>query len=275
LKKNSNMRNNYFNKNRNNGRRNDNFDNNTNNKRFNKNNRDGLRTENRMNNKKKDSTSFIFPGILEIVKKGRKSLYTKNLAPGKIVYGEKLFSFKEGEFREWGIRRSKLGSAIIKGISNTGLKKDSIVLYLGAASGTTVSHVSDIVSDGFIFALDFAPRVVRDLVYLSEERKNIAPILGDANKPNTYFHKVTQVDMIFQDIAQKNQSEIFLKNVKLFLKKDGIAIIAVKARSVDVTKNPRSIFEMVKREIEQELKIIDYKLLDPFEKDHCVFVCKK
>ncbi|MBW3003591.1 fibrillarin-like rRNA/tRNA 2'-O-methyltransferase [Candidatus Woesearchaeota archaeon] len=216
-----------------------------------------------------------FPGILEIVKKGRKSIFTRNLAPGKTVYAEKLVKIKGVEYREWNPRRSKLGAAIVKGIPTTGIKEDSIVLYLGAASGTTVSHVSDIVTKGFVFAVDFAPRVVRDLVFVADERKNIAPILADANKPETYFHRVTQADMVFQDIAQKNQTEIFLKNINMYLKDDGIAILALKARSVDVTKKPKAIFSQVKRELEKDLKLLDFRTLEPFEKDHCIFVCKK
>lgn len=228
--------------------------------------------------KKKKSKDYVkekFTGIIEIVKRGRKSIYTKNKVPGKVVYGERLTKIKGSEYREWNPRRSKLGAAILKGIPKTGIGESSTILYLGAASGTTVSHVSDIATKGFIFALDFAPRVVRDLVYVAEDRQNIAPILADANKPDTYHHRITQVDMIFQDIAQKNQTEIFLKNIKIYLKKDGIAILALKARSVDVTKNPRSIFNEVRKQLEKELRIIDSRQLEPYEKDHCIFVCKK
>ena len=40
--------------------------------------------------------------------------------------------------------RSKLAAAILGGVENIWMKPGSKVLYLGAASGTTVSHVSDI-----------------------------------------------------------------------------------------------------------------------------------
>ncbi len=210
-------------------------------------------------------------------KKGKKLIiYTKNLVHGKKVYGEDLVTEDGVEYREWTPFRSKLAAAIMKGYLNIGIRKGDIILYLGASSGTTPSHVSDIVGkDGFVFALDFAPRVVRELVYLCEERKNIAPILADANKPETYADKLSLVDVVYMDIAQKNQAEIFLKNCRRFLKKDGYALIAVKARSIDVTKKPRQLFEIVRKEIEKELVIIDYKILDPFEKDHCMFMCKK
>lgn len=202
-------------------------------------------------------------------------IYTKNLTPGKTVYGERLINIEAIECREWDARRSKLAAGILKGIKEIPIKKGDIVLYLGAASGTTVSHVSDIVgSSGFIFALDFAPRVVRQLVYVCEERKNIAPLLEDANKPENYKDKITKVDVVYQDISQKNQVGIFLKNIDLFLKRGGYAIIAVKARSIDVTQNPKKIFEEVKNELKQKLQIIEFKNLEPFQRDHCMFICK-
>ena len=131
------------------------------------------------------TASKIFE-IFESEEKGKKRLYTTNLVSGKSVYGESLFSENGKDYREWDPHKSKLAAVILKGCPNVGLRKDSVVLYLGAASGTTVSHVSDIVgSNGFVFAVDIAPRVMRDLIFLSKERKNIAPILADANKIDT------------------------------------------------------------------------------------------
>ena len=206
----------------------------------------------------------------------KRNFYTKNLVPGRQVYGEILVKDKGEEYRQWDARRSKLGAALAKGISQIGLKPDAIVLYLGAATGTTVSHVSDIVGkNGFVFALDFAPRSLRQLVFVAEERKNISPILADTRQPYSYIHLVPEVDFIFQDVAQRNQIEIFLKNIDLYLKEGGFAAIALKARSVDVSKRPAEIFEMAKKELEKHLTIVDYRSLEPFEKDHAFFVCKK
>lgn len=217
-----------------------------------------------------------FKGIYELKIGKRSILLTKNLVLGRKVYEEKLLREKGTEFREWDPKRSKLAAAILKDVSEVGIKNDDVILYLGAASGTTASHISDIIGkDGFIFAVDFAPRVVRDLVFVCEDRKNIAPILADANRPEKYLDRVSLVDVIYMDIAQKNQAEIFLKNCELFLKRKGFALLAVKARSVDVTKKPKQVFNLVKRQIEEKLKIIDYKELRPFQKDHCMFVCKK
>jgi len=217
-----------------------------------------------------------FKGIYELKKGKRAILLTKNLVPGKKVYEERLYTEKGTEFREWDPKRSKLAAAILKDIKEIGIKKDDIILYLGAASGTTASHISDIIGkDGFIFAIDFAPRVVRDLVFVCEDRKNIAPILADANKPESYLGRVSLVDIVYMDIAQKNQAEIFLKNCELFLKRKGFALLAVKARSIDVTKKPKQVFNLVKNKISEKLKILDYKELRPYQKDHCFFLCRK
>ena len=206
----------------------------------------------------------------------RRQLYTVNLILGKKVYGERLVVENGVEYREWDAFKSKLASSILKGSPNICIRKNDVVLYLGSASGTTVSHVSDIVGDeGFIFAVDLAPRVMRDLIFLCYQRANIIPILADANKTDQFKERISAVDVLYQDVAQKNQLDIFLKNVDLFLKNDGYALLAVKARSVDVTKNPKQIFREFKEKLEKALTIIDYRELDPFQKDHCMFICKK
>jgi len=206
----------------------------------------------------------------------RRQLYTINVVAGQQVYGERLVNENGIEYREWDAFKSKLAATILKGSPNIGIRKGDAVLYLGSASGTTVSHVSDIVgNDGFVFAVDIAPRVMRDLIFLCYGRKNIAPILADANKINKLIERVCAVDVVYQDVAQKSQVDIFLKNVNLFLKQDGYALLAVKARSIDVTKNPKLIFKEVKEKLEKTLTIIDYRELEPFQKDHCMFICKK
>lgn len=206
----------------------------------------------------------------------RRQLYTVNLAPGSDVYGEKLVIENDIEYREWDVSKSKLAASILKGSPNIGIRKGDVVLYLGSASGTTVSHVSDIVgNEGIIFAVDLAPRVMRDLIFLCYKRKNIAPILGDAGKAGILKERVSTVDVLYQDVAQKNQLEIFLKNADVFLKNEGYALLALKARSIDVTRQPRQIFREVKERLEKSLLVIDYREIEPFQKDHCMFICRK
>jgi fibrillarin-like pre-rRNA processing protein len=217
-----------------------------------------------------------FNGVfIDKFSKFQKRIFTKNLVPGKIVYTERLFIDGEEEYRTWDPSKSKLGAAILKEIKFLGFKDGDVVLYLGASTGTTVSHVSDIIGKkGCVFALDVAPTTTRDLVFLSEERKNIVPILADANNPLSFIHKVPQADFIFQDIAQKNQVEIFLKNM-IFLRKGAYAMLSLKCRSIDVTKRPQEIFKIVLEKLKQKLEVVDFKSIQPFEKDHYVFLCRK
>lgn len=217
-----------------------------------------------------------FKGVY-VGRKGKREVFlTKSLKPGRSVYGETLHREKGKEYREWDVKRSKLGAALAKRVSQLGIWPGNKVLYLGASTGTTVSHVSDIIGkEGFVFALDFAPRTTRELVYLCEERENMAPLMEDANHPERYAANVCMVDAVFQDVAQRNQAEIFLKNCDKFLKKGGFGILAVKARSIDITKRPKQVFKEVRAKLEKKMLISEYKELKPLEKDHCIFVCKK
>src|SRR3989338_4901124 len=201
-----------------------------------------------------------YNGVYISWKDKRKLYFTK----GKdSLFGERLI---EG-YREVNITRSKIFAAIAKGISKTFLKEGDKVLYLGASYGYTPSFISDIVGDtGFVFCIDFAPRVVIYLVNICEKRKNMTAILGNASKPEEYQDRIVDVDVIYQDVAQKNQVDILFKNLK-FLKKNGYIILCIKARSIDVLKKPRFIFNQVKEELRKRLNVIEYKELDQMERD--------
>ncbi len=216
-------------------------------------------------------------GVFESGADRRKKIYTQNLVPGSKVYDENLVNEQGKEFREWIPFRSKLGSYIMQGVQDIFIRPQQKVLYLGIASGTTASHISDIIGKGgMIFGIDPAFRVMMDLMFLCEKRKNIAPILGDAFHPENYEDLMPEkVDVVFQDVAQRNQAEIFLKNVNKYLKKGGFGMIAVKARSVDISARPRDIFRKVRAQLEKELTIVDFRSLEPFEKDHVMIVVKK
>lgn len=210
------------------------------------------------------------------VDKGRRlQLATKALVPDP-VYGEKFIREGHDLYRIWDAKKSKLGAAIMKGISQIGIKPGSKVLYLGCSTGTTASHVSDIVgNDGFVYGLDFAPRVMRNFMFVVEKRKNMLPIFGDAKQPESYKKYVGDVDVVFQDVAQRDQVGIFLKNVDFFLKPGGFGLLTVKAKSIDVSKYPEVIFKEVKQILEKVVTIVDYRSLEPFERDHAMFVVKK
>lgn len=207
--------------------------------------------------------------------KNRRTIVTKNLTPRKAFFNEKLIKENNTEYREFNPTHSKLSAAIVKKISLIPIKQNDKILYLGASHGYTPSFISDIIGkNGFIFCLDFAPRVVRDLIFICEERENMIPLLANANKPETYKNRITTVDVIYQDIAQKNQVEILIKNLQ-FLKQKGYALLAIKARSIDVTKNPQRVYKEVEEILKEKFRVIDKKELDPLQKDHCFFVLQK
>jgi fibrillarin-like pre-rRNA processing protein len=205
-------------------------------------------------------------------------IFTRNLTPGKTFFDQEN-TWMEGntEYRELDPRHSKLGAALARGCQQFGIKENSTILYLGASHGYTPSFVSDMARNGTIYCLDVAPRVVRDLVFVCEERSNMIPILANASVPESYAWRVSAADVIFQDISQRNQVEIFLKNIEMYLKSGGFGMLAVKARSINVLMHPKDIFKEVKKQLDSTpgIVIVDYRELDPFEKDHAFFVVKK
>ncbi len=199
------------------------------------------------------------------------SYYTENMVPGASVYGERLINVKGKEYRQWDPRRSKLCAALHKGLNVFPIGKNDTVLYLGAASGTTVSHVSDI-TEGDIYAVEFAARPFRNLIKLSEQRGNLMPILANARQPKEYRHIVPEVDVVYQDIAQRDQVDIFLKNMGYFNAKRGVLML--KARSVDVSKKPKDVFQGVADQLSEYTKILQAIKLKPYEKDHMAFIVR-
>jgi len=184
------------------------------------------------------------------------------------VYGERML----GGCRVWDPHRSKLPAAILNG-APLDLTADLRVLYMGAANGTTVSHVADYVET--VYAVEFAPRPMQDLIEVARRRTNIVPIMADVNRPEVYGCFVEAVDMIYQDVAQPNQADILRKNLP-FLKKGGMAVLMLKARSVDVRRPSEEIAEETRtllREI--GLTITWSGTLDPFHKDHTCMLCIK
>jgi fibrillarin-like pre-rRNA processing protein len=190
------------------------------------------------------------------------------MVPGEEVYSEQLVVQEGVEYRNWQPSRSKAGAAVMNGIE-LGIGQDDEVLYLGAASGTTVSHFSDILKEGFIYAVEYSDTVIQGLVNLAEKRENIAPILGDGRKPEEYAELIQgNVDVVFQDISQSDQAEIFLKNAERFLKEGGLGLLAVKAHSISTSRDEEKVFEEVKDKLTEKFDIVEETRLEPYEKNH-------
>ncbi len=202
--------------------------------------------------------------------KDKKQLFTKNPKDllGKKVYNEKIFKKKGEEFRSWNPYRSKLSALLLKK-SKINIENNYRILYLGAATGTTVSHLSDILTDGYIYAVENSAVSMKKLLKVCEKRKNIIPIFEDAFHFEKYQAIVPKVDFIYQDISQRNQSEIFIGNLERYLKENASGILMVKARSIDVSLKPKKAYEKVCKKLkENKIKILDIVDLKPYEKDH-------
>jgi fibrillarin-like pre-rRNA processing protein len=218
-------------------------------------------------------TSAISPTPFQGVFSQDGRLYTKNRTPGEKVYGERLVVQEGAEYREWSPTRSKLAAYLKNGGRFFPFQKDSKVLYLGAASGTTASHISDIVSDGTIYCVEISPRSFRDLVQVCERRTNMVPFLADATKPSEFSFGVEGVNVVYQDIAQKGQVAILTKNMEAFRAPSGL--IALKSRSEDVTKPPERVYEEARKQLRKRgFQVVDIVPLDPMEKDHAMIAVR-
>jgi len=220
----------------------------------------------------------LFPEIYwATLEDGSRRLATRNFAPGKNVYSERLIKHKEVEYRLWDPFRSKLAAAILKGLETVPIQFQHKVLYLGAASGTTASHVSDIVGErGHVYCIEFAPRAIRELVNnVCTFRPNMSPILADARLPERYSTLLEKVDDIYCDIAQPEQAKILADNADLFLVKGGWIMLAIKSQSIDVTEEPSKVYE---REIDilmaRGFRVKEAIRLEPYDKAHAMVVAR-
>jgi fibrillarin-like pre-rRNA processing protein len=211
--------------------------------------------------------------VRQIKINGIREFATPNLVKGLAVYGEKLVKMDDDEYRIWDPFRSKLAAALKKGLRDFPISPGDKILYLGASTGTTVSHVSDLVGNkGLVFAVEPAVRVARELIEnVASRRKNVIPIIEDARRPDSYFSVFGNVDLIYCDIAQFDQTDIAIKNCKAFLKNKGIMLIVIKTRSIDVTMSPHSVVAMESEKLRENNFRINQKInLDPFDKDHAL-----
>lgn len=202
---------------------------------------------------------------------GQKCLVTPNLDKGNTVYGERLIQDNQKEFRSWDIYRSKLAAAIQKGLQNFPFHVGSRVLYLGASTGTTVSHISDIIgNEGILFAVEPAIRVARELLEnVATRRYNIIPIVEDGRRPKSYYSIFGTVQTVYCDIAQPDQTDIAIENCKVYLEKSGVLLLVVKTRSIDVVKEPKVVIKEEAKKLESNGFNIEQIIgLEPFDKDH-------
>jgi fibrillarin-like pre-rRNA processing protein len=203
---------------------------------------------------------------------GKAHIATVNLLKGITLYGEKLISRNGSEYRTWDPFRSKLAAAYINGLEFDFFNVKNI-LYLGASTGTTVSHLSDIIGySGKVFAVESSTRVARELISnVSSKRTNVIPIIEDARKPRSYFSIYDKMDLVYCDIAQPDQTTIAIDNCKIYLKEGKPMLLIIKTRSIDVTMSPKNVISQEIKKLESHSFEIKQKIdLVPFDKDHAI-----
>lgn len=213
----------------------------------------------------------LFVGIF----KNEGKLLVENPVNGYRPFNDELVKNGKKEYRVWNPRRSKAAAAVIKGIKEFPIRRGDKILYLGSAHGYTSSFLSSIVGkNGLIYGVEFSERTFNEFLPLTKKYKNIIPIMADARKPELY-HWVEQVDLVYADVAQPDETKIVIRNCKEFLKSGGYVMIAIKSRSIDVTKSPKRIYQEEIRKLKNAgFEIIDWKTLDPLEKAHAFIIAK-
>jgi len=218
-----------------------------------------------------NNSEYINLPIKWVIVEGQKQVASLNLIKGITVYGEKLIKYKGEEYRLWDPYRSKLSGALKKGLKTLPILNGMKVLYLGASTGTTVSHISDIVGmNGIVYAVEPAARVARELIEnVASKRKNVIPIIEDARKPHSYFSVFGNVDVIYCDVAQPDQTDIAIANCKVYLKPNGTILLIVKTRSIDVVTDPKQVISQESKKLKDNSFCIEQIInLEPFDKDH-------
>lgn len=226
----------------------------------------------------------IFPGVFrvpDLKNPNKRMLATKNLTPGKTYYGERISKLRvnkeTAEFRFWDPFRSKLSAAILNGLNVFPLSNGTVCLYLGASTGTTVSHISDIVGErGRIFAVELASRVARELLEnVVRYRTNILPIVGDARHPERYSAVYGDISLVYCDIAQPDQTEIAVANCRRFLVPSGMLFLVVKASSINALKDKREVFDDQLRLLrELRFEVLQKIDLEPYDRNHAMIVAR-
>ncbi len=217
-----------------------------------------------------------FENVFFIHKGGKRFLATRSMDKGFTVHGEEIVKESGVEYRLWEPFQSKLAAAIAKGLKELPIKKNANVLYLGAANGATASFVSDMVEDGTVYCVEFSARAVQDLIFVCEKKENMLPLLADARMPEKYRADVDkEIDVIFEDVADKQQALILIENAKTFLKRGKFAMIAIKAKSISTVLNPKQIYSQIVSELMPHFEVLEKIDLHPFEKDHLFLLLRK
>jgi fibrillarin-like pre-rRNA processing protein len=210
------------------------------------------------------------------VRREGRQLFTPNGEPGRSVYGEPLRVVGGTEFRGWDPFRSKLAALLLKGAPPELLAPVRAALYLGAAHGTTASHLSDLWPDATLFLIEKSPTSFAPLLALARRRANLWPILADAQLPERYLADVGEVEFLYQDVAQRDQARIFGDNARVALAPGGRGILMLKVRSVTQRRPAPAIVREARAELVRAgLKVTSEVSLAPFARDHVALLVRR
>tara|TARA_Y100001968_G_C19374589_1_gene726937 strand:+ start:862 stop:1566 length:705 start_codon:yes stop_codon:yes gene_type:complete len=219
------------------------------------------------------------------VRKEGRTLWTRNAVKGISVRGERRKRDGRIEWRRWDPTRSKVAAAILRTREDPSPllpTPGSTCLYLGASSGGTVSHIHDFVCGadnhhgGQLVAVEISPRMVRDLVKLSDMRPGLVPVLGDARKPEQVAAFIRgKANWIHQDLSIADQAETFVKMATSFLSPGGIGLLSLKAASERSSEgDDNSRFQKAERILRESDLVLQERIdLTGLEEQHVVFSC--
>ncbi|HKS59726.1 MAG TPA: fibrillarin-like rRNA/tRNA 2'-O-methyltransferase [Thermoplasmata archaeon] len=200
-------------------------------------------------------------------------LYSVNREPGRSVYGEELIQEGGRELRHWDPWRSKLAALVLKHGEKVLPEAPRRVLYLGAAHGTTASHLSDLWPESSIFVVERSPVAFSRLLDLARRRPNLLPILADAQLPERYAADVGPVDFLYQDVAQRAQAAIFAENARAAAAERVPGILMLKTRSVTQRQPTKEIVRLAQDELgRHQLEVRASVDLTPFARDHAALL---
>jgi fibrillarin-like pre-rRNA processing protein len=215
------------------------------------------------------SRSRVSARLWERQEEERRVYFTEAAGSLPSVYGERTLSLPTATLRQWEPGRSKLGAALARGWTEPLPRPGERWLYLGAATGTTASHVSDLVGpEGAVYAIEKSVRPFARLLRLAEQYPNLLPILGDARRPEEFLGSVPPVDGVYVDLAQPDQVDIAWTNARLFLRGAGTLILALKTSSMGRTLEPRAHLAAATERLSGGFDLLPAVPLDPFHRRH-------
>jgi fibrillarin-like pre-rRNA processing protein len=200
----------------------------------------------------------------------RTELFTEAVGAPPSVYGERWVETGAHSYRSFEPGRSKLSAGLVHDWSGPVPTEGERWLYLGAASGTTASHIADLVGPaGRVYALERSPRPFARLLALAERWPNLLPVLADARDPRSYSRLVPTVDGLYADVAQPDQVEIVRKNAELYLAGAHTSVVfALKTASMGRDRDGAGHLAAAQHEIATSVVLSPAVRLDPFHKGH-------